>query len=158
MMAASDRLVASTEALGDVIRRELGAGCPIAVIGDGVETRITGARATAWNVWLRTLMLHRLLAGLARDRAAGATALVWFGNHGSPNAGGGLADLAKIQPVLEAVAARHRISLTIISNSWVGYVRKVPRWRVRTRYVSWHPETFLEALRAHAIAVIPIAR
>src|SRR3989442_207018 len=54
MMTAADHLVASTEALADVMRKELDAARPITVIGDAVETHIAVPRAHAWRVWLRS--------------------------------------------------------------------------------------------------------
>jgi hypothetical protein len=157
MMTVADQLVTSTEALADVIRTELGDGRPIMVIGDGVETSIAVPRASAWRVWLRSLALRRLLTTLAREQAGGRTALVWFGSHGGPTATGGMADLRTIRAVLEDIDARHNVSLTVISNSWRTYRRTLRGWRIPTRYFAWHPETFLPALAAHTIAVIPIS-
>jgi glycosyltransferase involved in cell wall biosynthesis len=156
MMKAADHLVTSTDALADVMRTESGDERPITIIGDGVETAITTPRASAWQLALRSMALRRLLTTLARERATGTTPLVWFGSHGSPTATSGMGDLRMIRPVCEEIAGRHKISLTVISNSWRAYLRTTSRWRIPTRYLSWHPETFLQALSAHAIAVIPI--
>ena len=156
MLTAADQLVASTEALADVMRKELRDGRPISVIGDAVETTIAVPRAPAWRVWVRSLALQRLLTEIARERSTGGTPLVWFGNHGSPTASAGMQDLLTIRPILEETVVRHKISLTVISNSWGTYLRTMRGWRIPTRYLSWQPETFLEALRAHDIALIPI--
>ena len=156
MMTAADQLVASTEPLADVMRKALGEARRISVIGDAVETTIAVPPPPAWRVWLRAQALRRLLTALARERSDGATALVWFGNHGGPTSAGGMSDLLTIRPVLEDIATRHKISLTVISNSWRTYLRTMRGWRLPRRYVSWQPETFRDALRAHQIAVIPI--
>jgi glycosyltransferase involved in cell wall biosynthesis len=156
MMEVADQLVTSTDALANVMRTEVGDGRPLTVIGDGVETTIVAPRASAWRRGLRFLALRRMLTALARERATGRTPLVWFGSHGSPTATSGMGDLRTIRPVLEAVDTRHPTSLTVISHSWRAYRRTLRGWRIPTRYLSWQPETFLEALSAHAIAVIPI--
>src|SRR6266705_3536036 len=37
------------------------------------------------------------------------------------------------------------------------YHKAIEPWSISTRYLAWHPETFFPALRAHAVAVIPIS-
>jgi hypothetical protein len=157
MMTLADALVASTATLADVMKRELPAERSIAVIGDPVETEIENCHTPVWMRWLAFRQLAAVLSKLRVRQAHGRTPLVWFGNHGSPYAEGGMLDLQKIRPALERLNRQHPISLTVISNSRWKYQRAIKPWAVPTDYLTWHPATFLCALRAHAIAVIPIS-
>jgi hypothetical protein len=139
------------------MRQELPKPRPVTVIGDHVETEIRASGARVWHRWWARWMLQRLLRALARERREGSVPLVWFGHHGSPYAPGGLEDLRRIRDLLHRLARDHRLSLTVISNSTAAYRRWLGDWTIPTRYLVWTPETFLPALAAHAIAVIPVS-
>ena len=51
----------------------------------------------------------------------------------------------------------HPLSLTIISNSRRKYRKIFSRWAIPIEYLEWSPNTFLDALRAHSVALIPIS-
>lgn len=157
MMQAADRLVASTETLAEVMAGELPKPRPVTIIGDAVETSIRGCAGPVWQRWFHVRKLNRLLDELGREGEEGRVPLVWFGNHGSPYADGGMLDLLKVRPLLEKMNLRYPLSLTVISNSRKKYHQAIQPWPIPTRYLPWHPETFLPALQAHCIAVIPIS-
>lgn len=153
MLGLADELVASTEAMADVLRQETGGGTPVTVIGDAVEATIEGVRTLPWDRWRD----HRRLARLTeRLRGGSAARLVWFGSHGGPSGDHGMADLEAIRPLLESLHAEHPLSLTVISNSAEKFDRLIRPWSLPTNYLAWSPVTFLPALRLHEIAVIPI--
>lgn len=162
LIRLSHRLVASTEAVADVLRHEAGPDMPISVIGDGVETGDELAGDAGWRrllswrrkqAWLRLLRLRRQLHA---ERRRGITQLVWFGSHGSAYAEGGMLDLLKIRAPLERLSRRFPLSLTVISNNEPKYREHIAPWDIPTRYVMWDRVTFVPLLRAHDIAVIPI--
>lgn len=153
MLGLADELVASTETMAAVLREETGGRTPITVIGDAVETAIDAPRTAPWSRWLARRKLRSLLSQLD---ASAATRLVWFGSHGGPAGEHGMGDLETIRPLLESLHGERPLSLTVISNSAEKFERLISRWRLPTQYLAWHPATFLEALRAHEIALIPI--
>lgn len=155
MMVLADELVASTEELASVIQAELPEPRHITVIGDAVESEIRVGESSVVRRWLR----HRRLRRLLRDLGATPTTarLVWFGIHGGPSAEYGMLDLLAVRPILEEIGREHPLSLTVISNSRRKYEDTILPWRIRTHYLEWNPETFLPALRAHSIAIIPVS-
>lgn len=159
MLRLADHLVASTPELGAVMRAELGTKRPVAVIGDAVEETIAGVQEQALRRWLRRRELQRLLAWLDNGRKAGIeAALVWFGIHGGPHHDHGIGDLLRVRPVIEQLHRRHGVQLTVISNSRQKFARLIAPWSVPTHYHEWGPLTFLPALRAHQVALIPVTR
>jgi len=157
MMVTADELVASTEALAEVMVEELSDGRHVTVIGDAVDAEIRGWVTPVWQRWFHERKLSRLLEKLGEDHERGIMPVIWFGNHGSPYAEGGMLDLVRIRPLLEKINRRYPLTLTVISNSRKKYHEAIEPWSISTRYFPWHPETFFRALRAHAIAVIPIS-
>lgn len=157
MMELADALVVSSEALAEVVKRELATQCSIAVIGDPVETDLNNWPMANWRRWLAVRQAAWLCAKLRAGQEQGRTPLIWFGNHGSPYAEGGMLDLQRLGPLLEGLNRRSPISLTVISNSRWKYQRYIRPWRIPTHYLAWHPATFLPLLREHVIAVIPIS-
>jgi hypothetical protein len=162
LVALADHLVASTEAMAEVFRRETGTALPVTLIGDGVEEDAdlnfdpTWRRALSWRRkrdWARWLALR---AAVARDRALGRSPVVWFGLAGASYADGGMRDLVQLAPVLERVNARCPLALTVISNGRARYEELVRPLALPTRYLDWSRATFLAALRLHDVAVIPV--
>jgi hypothetical protein len=159
MLRLADYLVASTPELGSVIRAELGTDRPVEVIGDAVEETIAGDHESGLRRWLRRRELQRLLAWLENGRTMGIeAALVWFGIHGGPHHEHGIGDLLRVRPLIEQLHQRHRVQLTVISNSRQKFDRLIAPWSVPTHYLEWSPLTFLPALRAHQIALIPVTQ
>jgi hypothetical protein len=153
----ADRVVASTPELADVIAKECPGAPRAAVIGDPPDDlravpRSIGGRARA------TARLAALRARLLAFRVQGRTGLVWFGNHGVPYADGGMLDLVKLRPRIEALARTRRVFLTVISNHRRKFEEHVAPWRVPTAYLEWDAASFPKALAAHDVALIPVNR
>jgi hypothetical protein len=162
LFGLADHLVASTDAIAEVMRANADAAKPVTVIGDGAETSQDvhhEPRLRRWLSWQRKLAWlrqQRLLRAIRAEKAAGVTQLVWFGNHGTSYAHGGMLDLLKVRALVESLHARQALSLTVISNSEQKYRETIEPWKVPTRYVDWDRVTFLGTLREHHIALIPI--
>lgn len=148
-----DLVVASTAALADVVRNEVGPRTPVTVIGDAADP----PRAISPRERLRHPVdewrLRSLERALKSDRGCH---LVWFGNHGSGYADGGMLDLAKLRPILEAANARYPVSLTVVSNNRRKFDDLIRSWRLPARYVEWRENTVSRVLRLHEVALIPI--
>lgn len=157
MLALADYVVTSTETLAEVVRTVKPDVNSITVIGDAVETEIQDEFTPVWRRWWRRRQLEQLRAAIEADQIKGRTPLVWFGIHGGPNAPYGMIDLLRIRSYVEGLNSEFPLSLTIISNSWRKYFKMIRPWAIPTRYIPWSANTFLAALRAHAIAVIPIS-
>jgi hypothetical protein len=153
MLGLADELVASTEAMAEVLREETGGRTAVTVIGDAVETTIEGVWIAPWERWLAQ---RRLRALSERLGGGSASRLVWFGSHGGPSGDHGIGDLETLRPLLESLHSERPVSLTVISNSAEKFERLIRPWRLPTHYLEWSPVTFLAALRLHEIAVIPI--
>jgi hypothetical protein len=154
MLREVDELVASTPAMAEVLRAEVGADIPLTVIGDAVENTIEGVRVPIWERWWSRSKLRALASRLRAD--PGVTRLVWFGSHGGPSGDHGMGDLEVLRPILERLHTTTPLSLTVISNSASKFESLTGAWRLPTHYLEWNPETFLDALRLHSISVIPV--
>jgi hypothetical protein len=156
MLGVVDHVVASTEALAEVLRQEFPAMPPLAVIGDPAEERLDPA-LSPWRERLEgRWQLYRLIRTLGAGKRRGRSAIVWFGVHGVSNAEAGMQDLLRLRGCLEGLDRRFPLSLTVISNSMPRFDDIVRPWAVPTRYLEWAPATFFKALGAHDLAVIPI--
>lgn len=162
LMERADTLVCSTEALLSVVR-EQGFTQPGYVVGDAVESEAELQFGDSWlrrylnpKRWpsLRKTAEHK--AWVAQQRASGHIPLVWFGNHGVGYAEGGMLDLLKLQAQLEQMYPTRPVSLTVMSNHRGKYEQHIQPWRIPTRYIDWDRTTFLEVLRAHEVAVVPV--
>jgi hypothetical protein len=157
MLALTDYVVTSTETLAEVVRTVKPDVSPITVIGDAVEIDIEEEFTSMWRRWWHRRQLAKLLAAIEEEQKEGRTPLVWFGIHGGPNAPYGMLDLLRIRPCVEGLNSQFPLSLTVISNSWHKYFKMIRPWAIPTRYIPWSANTFLTALRAHAIAVVPVS-
>jgi hypothetical protein len=157
MIGIADDVVASSQALADEIERQVPVSKSITVIGDGVESEINLSGISQWKRGWYHFRTTGLLRQIQAKKANGIVPLVWFGNHGSPQAEGGMGDLLKIRTLLEFVSRQFPISLTVISNSKNKFLQHIQSWSIPTTYVEWDPVSFLPILRSHCIAVIPIA-
>lgn len=151
----ADAVVVSTEALGNVVRSECGIE-PAAVIGDAIEDPAAAVPQSVFGKLTARFELLGLERWLAQQRAAGAVPLVWFGSAGGPYGPGGIGDLDRIRPVLEALHRDQRLCMTVLSNSRETFARTTAGWSVPSRYAPWNAATIGRALALHAIAVIPI--
>lgn len=152
-VAAVDLVTSSTETMGEIIQ----GACPeakIVVIGEAVEQPRTPdlvERAVDPRAELTLWTLRQRLAQEPQRRR-----LVWHGNHGAEYAHGGMVDLNRIHPLLEALDREIPLQLTIISNSEEKYRQVTRDWRIRTHYMRWRPTTFSRALWLHDVCVLPI--
>ncbi|RPI15808.1 MAG: hypothetical protein EHM60_03570 [Lysobacterales bacterium] len=154
-VVAVDRVVASTPTLAGVVREEA-AEARVSVIGDIAEGEAAAVRGRSVSRASAEFALARLRRGLERSGVPRSRRLVWFGNHGSPNAEGGMTDLLRIRGTLEDVASTLPITLTVISNH-PGKFRSISMgWRLPIRYLEWNATTFSRALRLHGVSVIPV--
>lgn len=82
---------------------------------------------------------------------------LWFGRHASPNAEGGMADLARIAEPLARAFAGRPFTLTICSDSKGAYEALKARLPVPTRYVAWTPESAAAELSACDAVLLPLS-
>jgi hypothetical protein len=159
MLRLADHLIASTPEVAALMVAQADVDVPVTVIGDAIEESILDAKQPSPVRWLHQRRLRSLLAKLEHERAAGVEAsLVWFGIHGGPHHEHGMSDLQRIRPVLETIHRRHKLQLTVISNSRSKFASLIAPWSIATHYLEWSPTTFLDALRAHDVAVIPVTQ
>lgn len=157
-IATVDLVVASTDQLATVITSEIG-NTNIVVIGDAVEPpyQPSGLFSLALHP-LAHLRLLSLRTKMAKDAIPQGHRLIWFGNHGSGNAAGGMSDLNHLQDILKHCHQNYPISLTVISNNRDKYQRTTLSWSIPTYYLDWNLSTFSRALKLHDVAVIPVTR
>jgi hypothetical protein len=157
MLDMADQIVVSTSELAGIVRNELSGDRPLTLIGDAVEDRIEGVKQSPLRTWYHRRQLRRLLSWQEHGRRSGIEAsLVWFGIHGGPHHEHGMGDLRRVQSLLESLHREHPLQLTVISNSRPKFDRIFEHWSLPVRYLEWNPATFLPALRAHHIALIPV--
>lgn len=157
MLALSDRIVVSTEALRKVVlERDTSLAPRISVIGDAVEETLPPSRQPFRMVEWVALFFLRLFIGY--QSRLGRTPIAWFGIHGGDNAEYGMQDVLKVADQLNAVAKLHGISLTIISNSYRKYLSISKAFHFPSFYVPWGGSTFFTVLSKHCIVIIPISR
>lgn len=153
---AVDMVVCGSSYLEAVVRKEAGQAVLTTVIGDAAEPPFTPSRLQGWRhpvaeVQLRGLQAHLHSLPVVRERR-----LVWFGNHGSAYAEGGMNDLERIQSALLRAHQDGPISLTIISNNAAKYKSLTRSWTFPHHYLGWHLTTFSRALMQHSVALIPV--
>lgn len=158
MVRAVDEVVASTDALAEVVRQEVPAGAPVTVIGDAVEAGLQGPPGHPLRRLRDRLRLARLRRALAASGLPRERRLVWFGVAGGPRGDYGMRDLLARRADVEAVARTHALSLTVVSNSREMFRRHIHPWNMPTFYLDWSAYTFDAALREHAVAVIPVTQ
>lgn len=156
-LSIADQIIASTEALATVVQEHVPNCPPVVVIGDAVEEPRREVSGLSGTRRLHRLLVERRLRTLTSGRGSDRVKLIWFGNHGSPNADGGLRDLLLIADDLNALHAKHPSTLTVISNNRWKFATIAHRFRAPTSYVAWDEHTFSALLQAHDIALIPIS-
>lgn len=153
-----DVVIASSEYLAEVIRNESDNCTPVVVIGDLVEfPHEPGLLEKIINL-ISFFRLKILESDIKKLGSVKSTRLVWFGNHGSGYADGGMNDLHSIRTYLEDVHKEVPVSLTIISNSRAKYKKLTEGWEVPVFYLPWNKTFFSIALHLHGISVIPIQK
>jgi hypothetical protein len=149
MIEAADLVIVSTPTLRDqLIERFSLTAEKLRLIPDYLEEGADGRLSLSgrFALW----RLKRFLGG-----HPGALRLIWFGNHGAGTPAG-MADLARIRPMLQAHARAHPVTLTVMSNSRRTYRRVMSGWSLPTTYVAWSVNRMDAVLRLHDVAVLPI--
>jgi hypothetical protein len=151
-----DLVVVSTDTLEAVVQAEAGRPVATVVIGDAVEMPSDPGWSQRWRHLLAEQRLSGLSSRLDRQPVAAGRRLLWFGNHGSDYAEGGMADLCSLQAMLESAHREAPLNLTIVSNNRRKFAQLTGLWKLPAHYLEWHPNTFSRALRLHDVALIPV--
>lgn len=151
-----DLIVASTPTLAEVVRAEAGPEVPIEVVGDAAEAPYNPGRLPRMLHGVAERRLNQLRAELQRQPVLSGRRLVWFGNHGSAYAEGGMSDLVSLRKALEEAHREAPLSLTVVSNHRAKFDQLTAGWAVPVHYVEWHPNTVSRALCLHDVAVVPV--
>jgi hypothetical protein len=150
-----DAVIASTPTLAEQVREAVPEAPAISVIGDAFEAPREAGLLERLREPRAELRLWRLKHALTRqDR--GALRLLWFGQHGSQHASGGMLDLQRVMPLLRRIAAQAPLSLTVISNNAQKFAEIQQSAGFAMHYLPWHLQTFSRATRLHEVALIPI--
>lgn len=150
-----DMVIASTLALAAVIRAECPQAPRIEVIGDAAELPVFDIPHTLRGL-LAVWRLNRLENRLQRLAPERVRRVVWFGNHGSGYADGGMSDLASVRTQLETAHGRWPLHLTVVSNSRRTFSQVTAGWKIPTTYIPWQAENFSRVLALHGTCIIPI--
>jgi len=156
-IATVDLIVASTSQLAEIIASETVCH-DIVVIGDAVELPYQPNTFSRACHLIAELHLMSLRNKINQGAIPQGHRLVWYGNHGSGNAEGGMSDLNRLQNILEYCHQNYSISLTVISNHQAKYQQMTASWSIPTYYLDWNLTTISTALRLHDIAVIPVTQ
>ena len=139
MLALCDEVVCASDELAKQLMLEAGLTRRPTVIGDGIE--VLPANDS-------TPLSH----------SSADYKLLWFGNHGSPNAKCGMQDLLTIQTELESLGRKHSIELHVASNNAELYESCIKPMALPTRYHEWHYDTFYSIIRSADAVLIPISQ
>jgi hypothetical protein len=153
-----DVVIASSEYLAEAVRNESDYSTPVVVIGDVVEFPHEPGLLEKIKHPISFSKLKMLEFFIRKLGPVKHRRLVWFGNHGSGYADGGMNDIQTIRTYLEDVHRETPISLTIISNSWLKYKKLTKDWTVPVYYLTWNKTFFSIALKLHGMSVIPIKK
>jgi hypothetical protein len=148
----SDLVVTASETLANVVSNEVH-GCHVKVVPDSldryfkVSTKAPSAinRFHAWR-WDWFARRHPVTSGRR---------LMWFGNHGSSNAEGGMTDLRRITIALARHHQHSPITLCVVSNRWRTWRRLSRDWAWPSLYLPWSDDNFNMALSQNDVALIP---
>ena len=151
-----DQVVASSVALAEVVVAEGAPPDRITVIPDATEPPFEPRGLARWAQPRAEWRLARLHRALQRSGLPPARRLLWFGNHGSAGAEGGMADLLRIRDVLHEAHRQAPLSLTVISNHAGRFAELCAGWTLPAFYLPWHAHSFSRAARLHGAAVIPV--
>lgn len=152
----ADFVVASSDELGKIIQKEFpDLQLKIVIIEDAVEPPYLPNWFIKYRHPLQAIQLYLLQQKLNKLNVCN---LVWFGNHGSKNAEGGISDLNLIVDRLNALNTFSPISLTVISNNKSKFKEIKDKFKFPVFYLDWDLYTFSAAFKCHQICVIPISK
>lgn len=150
----------SSPGLQPLLQAELPPGTPVHVVGDPVETPEALHAYESWwrrhhpGRWSGHRQARQELREHRRARQQ-ARQLLWFGNHGSAYAAGGMAELDRIIPLLNKVAVDQPLRLTVVSNSEQRYREVLAPATFDHRYRPWDRLHFLRLLGEHDLVLLP---
>lgn len=157
MIETVDVLIVSSKYLKKVVLDKTASKKPIYVIEDLVEFKSPGLpfhtkkiiQYVFYLAYAFFLSLH-----FNRDRLK----IVWFGNHGSKYAEGGMNDIKSLKSNLESLNDNKKILLTIISNSYLQYKSVLKEIKVPSYYLPYDYEYISFALSRNNVCIIPIVK
>jgi hypothetical protein len=153
-----DRVFVSSQYLADVVRQESAEVKSVNVIGDIIERVHHYGLVDIIKHPLDYVRLKVLEASISIESVEKSCRIIWFGSHGSHFTEGGMLDLKTVLPVLEALSRKHKICLTIVSNSKRKYADIFAASRLQTFYIPWSEPFFSAALEVHGVSIIPIQK
>lgn len=155
-----DRFTVSSPGLVPFLRKELNTAVSIDVIGDPLEDmgahRLYESRLQRLNPgrWLSHMRAWQERMGVRFARKH-ERRLIWFGNHGSSYATGGMSELSRILPSLQDIATRHPIHLTVVSNSRHRFEEIMIGFDIPRTYREWDRLHFVPLLREQDLVLLP---
>lgn len=155
MAQLADAVVVSTAALAEVVAGECTLASAPTIIPDALDD-LSKVPVPLKERIRQALPSHRLMRQLRNARAQGRTCLLWFGNHGSPYADGGMLDLLGIRQELESLAAQRPLHLTVLSNNREKFETHFHGWSFPVVYGAWTAQHFAAIAGLHDIALIPV--
>jgi len=139
---------------------ELPPGSVVQVVGDPIENVHSHHCYESWfrraqplrlpdafGAWLH-LFRHRYQRRQVRQ-------LMWFGNHGTSYAQGGMIELQRIFPALASLAKTQALHLTIVSNSRTRYMEVFEGAQFSHNYRDWDRLHFLPLLAEQDLVLLP---
>lgn len=150
-----DLIIASTDTLKTEIQKHLKNPVQITVIGDVVEKNNDINNFANLSYWKHLFSFASLKKKLDQANQK-PYRLVWFGNHGSPYASGGMEDLLLTINALKNIAKKHPITLTVVSNNRNKFDTLFHHSTFPAFYIEWNPYFFSRILNLHTISLIPI--
>lgn len=151
-----DQVVVSSQALGEVVTAECGSEVRVTVIPDACEPASEPRGVERLHDLRSEWDRRRLATQLLRSGVPLSRRLLWFGNHGSLGAEGGMNDLQRIRDALHAAHAAAPLSLSVISNDAAKFARLTDGWRLPVSYLTWNAATFSRAARLHSAVLVPV--
>ena len=86
---------------------------------------------------------------------AGASTILWFGNHGAKYGSFGMEGILDAAPAIEKLSREIPLRLVVVSNSLSKYQRYIQPLPFKTSYLRWHPKAIYPYIRASDVTIIP---
>lgn len=143
MIANVDLVTCSTPSLASLVPQK-----PTAVVDDTLEA--------VDDPWWALGCLRRKSRGIRFQSPAQELRLIWFGSAGENFPAYGLCDVNKVGACLARIHAASRLSLTVVSNSFVRFREVVRPQPFPIRYVAWRRWRLPFLLRTHHVCILPV--
>jgi hypothetical protein len=154
-MRAVDRIVVSTRTLSAHLLAHMPElAAKVHVIGDSIDMGAVSGTGAPMSLadrlgdakrWVREHM-HPVKSGRR---------LIWFGNHGSAGAEGGMQDIDLVAPSLARHHRREPLKLTVVSNNRDKFNKLSKKWDFDSEYVPWSLDALRRLALKHDISIIP---